>query len=498
METPLLHQPGEGERGPQEGMEEWEGDCPPVKGWGGAWPVFAVETRKLWRIAAPIVFNSLTLYGINSVTQIFVGHIGSLELSAVAIGLSVIGNFVTGFMTGMASALGTLCGQAFGVGQVRMLGIYLQRSWIILTVSAVILSPIYVFATQILKLIGQEDDIADLAGRFTLLILPQIFSSAVNFPVQSFLQAQSKVMVMAGIAIVALLVHIAILWVFIFGLGWGLYGAAIAFDLTCCLNAAAQVVYVVGWCKDAWTGLSLAAFNDLWAFVRLSLSSALMMCMGSWYMMVLVVLVGYLSDAEIAVGSVSICMNINGWEAVFFIGMNMAISVRVSNELGSGHPRAAKYSVLVVVLQSLAISIVCVVVILASRNYFAVIFTNDTEIQQAVAKIAYLLAVTMVLNSVQQVITGVAVGGGWQALVAYINLGCYYIFGLPLGLVLGYVVHWGVEGIWAGMLCGIAAQTIMLLVAIWRTNWNSEAAQASARVRLWGGQGNGRVLKPEV
>lgn len=39
---------------------------------------------------------------------------------------------------------------------------------------------------------------------------------------------------------------------------------------------------------------------------------------------------------------------------------------------------------------------------------------------------------------------GVAVGGGWQALVAYINLACYYIFGLPLGYLLGYVADLGV------------------------------------------------------
>ncbi|CAK7337032.1 unnamed protein product [Dovyalis caffra] len=49
----------------------------------------------------------------------------------------------------------------------------------------------------------------------------------------------------------------------------------------------------------------------------------------------------------IAIGSLSICMNFNGWEAMLFIGINAAISVRVSNELGLGHPRAAKYSVYV-------------------------------------------------------------------------------------------------------------------------------------------------------
>lgn len=46
------------------------------------------------------------------------------------------------------------------------------------------------------------------------------------------------------------------------------------------------------------------------------------------------------------------------------------------------------------------------VIILAARDYFAVIFTSDKELQQAVAHIAYLLAVTMVLNSIQPVISG--------------------------------------------------------------------------------------------
>lgn len=36
-------------------------------------------------------------------------------------------------------------------------------------------------------------------------------------------------------------------------------------------------------------------------------------------------------------------------------------------------------------------------------------------------------------------------GGGWQALVAYINLGSYYIFGLPLGFILGYVAKLGAK-----------------------------------------------------
>jgi Na+-driven multidrug efflux pump len=41
---------------------------------------------------------------------------------------------------GMASALETLCGQSYGAKQYHMLGIYLQRSWIILFACAVMLA----------------------------------------------------------------------------------------------------------------------------------------------------------------------------------------------------------------------------------------------------------------------------------------------------------------------------------------------------------------------
>lgn len=42
-------------------------------------------------------------------------------------------------------------------------------------------------------------------------------------------------------------------------------------------------------------------------------------------------------------------------------------------------------------------------------------------------------------------VLGVAVGAGWQSLVAYVNLACYYIIGLPAGLVLGFTLNLGVQ-----------------------------------------------------
>ncbi|CAL1404897.1 unnamed protein product [Linum trigynum] len=476
METPLLTHSGAG-----------GDDYAPVKSLPALRSVFRTETVKLWRIAGPIAFNTVCQYGLNSVTNMFVGHIGGLELSAVAIALSVISNFSFGFLLGMGSALETLCGQAFGAGQVHMLGIYMQRSWIILLVSCLFLLPLYIFATPILKLLGQEEQIANLAGQFTVLIIPQLFSLGVTFPTQKFLQAQSKVTALAWISLAALMVQIPLLWLFIFWFDWGTTGAALAYDMTSWGVAIAQVVYVIGWCKEGWTGLSWLAFKDIWGFVRLSLASAVMLALEIWYFMSVIVITGHLDNAVTAVGSLSICMNFNGWEAMVFIGINIAISVRVSNELGAGHPRAAKYAVYIVVFQSFLIGLLCMVAVLISKNYFSIIFTNDKDLQVAVSKLAFLLGITMVLNSVQPVISGVAIGAGWQGLVAYINIFCYYVFGLPLGFLLGYKFNLGVTGIWGGMIAGTALQTLILLIILYKTNWNKEVEQTTERMKKWGG-----------
>ncbi|CAN1267496.1 Protein DETOXIFICATION 35 [Linum perenne] len=440
------------------------GDYAAVKTFPEMRSVFTQETVKMWKIAGPVAFYTVCQYGLNSVTSMFVGHIGDLELSAVAMSLSVIGTFTTGFMLGMGSALETLCGQAYGAGQVHMLGIYMQRSWIILLVSCFFLLPVYIFATPILVFLGQEEAIANLAGKFTLQVIPQLFSLAINFPTGKFLQAQSKVNAVAWIA-----------FLLIFVLELGTTGAALAYDITSWGVALAQVVYVIGWCNEGWSGFSWLAFKDLWGFVKLSLASAVMLCLEIWYLMSIIVLTGHLGNAVIAVGSLSICMNFNGWEAMIFIGISAATSVRVSNELGSGRPRAAKYAVYIIVAQSFIIGLLCMVAVLITKDYFAVIFTNSKDLQVAVSKLAFLLGITMVLNSVQPVISGVAIGAGWQGLVAYINVFCYYVFGLPLGFLLGYKANLGVT-------------TLLLLIILYRTNWNKEVEETSERMRRWGGE----------
>lgn len=80
--------------------------------------------------------------------------------------------------------------------------------------------------------------------------------------------------------------------------------------------------------------------------------------------------------------------------------------MRVSNELGAGNPMAAKFSVLVVSTTSVAIGVVIMCLVFATRDYFPYLFTTSEAVANETTRLATLLAITMLLNSLQPVLSG--------------------------------------------------------------------------------------------
>lgn len=81
-------------------------------------------------------------------------------------------------------------------------------------------------------------------------------------------------------------------------------------------------------------------------------------------------------------------------------------SVRVANELGAGNGQAAKFAAKVSVAESSFISLFICVLIIALHDKIGYIFTSSTDVLQEVDHLSYLLAVTILLNGVQPVLSG--------------------------------------------------------------------------------------------
>ena len=70
----------------------------------------------------------------------------------------------------------------------------------------------------------------------------------------------------------------------------------------------------------------------------------------------------------------------------------------------------------------------------------------------------------------------------------------------PLGCLLGYKAKLGVKGLWGGMVCGTALQTLILLFIVYRTNWNKEVSSSAWPLvitdlpSLWSNQGQSKWI----
>ncbi|KAI3966638.1 hypothetical protein MKW92_030381 [Papaver armeniacum] len=445
-----------------------------------------IESKKLWYIVGPTIFSRIASYSMFIISTSFAGHLGNLELAAFALATTVIVGFCLGLVLGMASALETLCGQAYGAKQYHMLGIYLQRAWVVLITCAILLLPLYIFTAQILKFLGQPDDLAELSAQVSIWLIPVHFAFVFQFTLQRFLQSQIKTPVTAWVSLGALLFHIFLTWLVVYQLGFGVIGAAAAtLNVSWWIIVLGLLSYTVGGgCPETWTGFSMEAFSGLWEFFKLAMASGIMLSLENWYYRILVLMTGNLNNATTAVSALTVCMSINGWEMMIPLAFLAATGVRVSNELGAGNGKAAKFASKVSAITSLLIGIFFSTVILIFHEKLAIIFTSSDIVLQAVDNLALLLAFTILLNSIQPVLSGVAVGSGWQASVAYINVSCYYIIGLPLGAALGWGFHLGVRGIWSGMIGGTAIQTLILIVITIRCDWDMQAQKASSRMNM--------------
>lgn len=202
----------------------------------------------------------------------------------------------------------TLCGQAFGAKKFDMLGVYLQRSTILLTLTGILLTFVYIFCKPILIFLGESERIASAAALFVYGLIPQIFAYAFNFPIQKFLQAQSIVAPSAYISAATLALHLVMSWVVIYKIGLGLLGASLILSLSWWIIVIGQFVYIVKSerCKQTWNGFSLQAFSGLPVFFKLSAASAVMLCLETWYFQIVVLLAGLLENPELSLDALSI------------------------------------------------------------------------------------------------------------------------------------------------------------------------------------------------
>ncbi|KAD4983072.1 hypothetical protein E3N88_19743 [Mikania micrantha] len=392
------------------------------------WSVFVEEAKKLGYIAGPMVAVTLSQFLVQVVSLMMAGHIGELALSSTAIAISI--SSVTGFSLlvgslsfslisstnsigvfntmGLASALETLCGQAYGAQQYKKFGTQTYTAIFSLLIVCIPLSVLWKYMENILVLMGQSPSISHEAGKFITWLIPSLFAYATFQPFIRYFQMQSMLLAMLISSTVALCLHIPLCWFLVYKTELKNIGAAIAIDITMWLNVIFLFLYMIcsSSCEKTRAPISIEVLHGIKQFFSYAIPSAVMVCLEWWSYEFLILLSGLLPNPELETSVLSVCLNTIATLYAIAYGFGAGISTRVSNELGAGNPQGARVAVYVVLLIAIVETSIVSTGVFASRHVFGYIFTNEKEVIDYVTKMAPLLCLNILMDSLQGTLSG--------------------------------------------------------------------------------------------
>ncbi|XP_049386527.1 protein DETOXIFICATION 19-like [Solanum stenotomum] len=176
-----------------------------------------------------------------------------------------------------------------------------------------------------------------------------------------------------------------------------------------------------------------------------------------------------------------IAMSVNTEAIAYTIsyGLSAAASTRVANELGGGNIDKAKHAMFVTLKLSVLVALIVDLVLFFGHDVWAGLFSDNTEIINKFATMTPLLLISFLFDFFQGILSGVARGCGWQHLAMCINLATFYFIGMPIAGLLAFKFNLHAQGLWMGLICGLACQGLGLLLLTLFIKW--EKIEASTK-----------------
>lgn len=143
---------------------------------------------------------------------------------------------------GLATCLDTLCTQAYGSGQRHLVGINCQRVTIVLFCFATPVAVLWAFSESFIGYLVTEPGTAGLACSYLRVLIAAMPGYIVFEAGKRFLQAQGLFKATTYVLILAMPLHVVILWFMVDRLGF--IGGPVAVAITRTLQAMFLVLYV--------------------------------------------------------------------------------------------------------------------------------------------------------------------------------------------------------------------------------------------------------------
>ena len=420
----------------------------------------------------------------NVVDTIMVGDLGASAIGAIAIGGSAFYAFAI-FGMGLLLGLDTLVAQSYGAGNRDDCHHSLAQAVYI----ALLLTPPLMLIFALLPLAfrpaGLDETVSTLGAQFIRNLSYSTLPLLLYGAFRRYLQATGHVRPVTFALVSANVINWLCNWLLIKG-HWGMPALGVAGSALSTVLARTYMAACLG-CSIWWfernlnPGPSNIFRRFEWARVahllRIGLPAATQILLEISAFGTAAFLAGRL--APVALAAHQIAISVAAFSYMIPLGISSAAAVTVGHAIGAREWVTARRRGFIAIGVGVVAALIAAALFLTCPLAILGIYTRDSAILAVAVKLLALAGAFQLFDSVQTVTTGALRGLGNTHAAMLINLGGYWLLGLPTGWLLCFRYGFGVYGIWWGLTISLAVIATSLFFFWSRTSAKAFALQQS-------------------
>lgn len=422
--------------------------------------------RTLLLLGIPIVIGQIGVIILGLADTLMIGHHSATELAAASF-VNNMFNLAIIFSTGFAYGLTPVVGSLFGRNQLKETGGMLKNSLAANTVLALLVCAVMTLLYLNLGNLGQPEELLPYMRPYFLVLLISLPFVLWFNGFKQFTDGITDTKVSMWILLGGNVLNIIGNYILIYGkCGFpemGLLGAGVS-------TLTSRILMVVAYLILFWGSSRYRIFREGFQQGRVNMADfkilnklgwpiAGQMGMETASFSLSAIMVGWLGSTELATYQVmtaisQICF-------MMYYGMGAAVSIRTSNFFGlqdmPNVRRTANIGFHIILMMIVCTSIP----IFLLRHQIGGWFTDDPRVSVMVAQVIIPFLLYQFGDGLQinfaNALRGIA-DVKWMMVFSFI---AYFIISLPLGYLFGFVLEWGITGVWMAFPFGLTSAGIM-------------------------------------
>lgn len=248
---------------------------------------FVAEIGFIGRYTLPILGTQLAQYSLMVASVIVVGRLGTTDLAGASLGSMTANVLAFSIIQGFASALDSLCPQAYTSTEPSLSSLYAQRTAVLVFALMIPQALLFWNAKSIFLALSQPPEVADRAALY-LKVMSFALPAYGGFEItRKWLQGQARMFVPTAVVLTVAPINCLVAYFLVIGpidsIRMGFIGAPISTVISFYLMFIFSTVYSIFFLpKDAWGGWRREAFQSLGINFKLGVAGVFMICSEWW------------------------------------------------------------------------------------------------------------------------------------------------------------------------------------------------------------------------